>query len=70
MTGATGRSEKEIAERALELAEKHGAAGVELDVVHVDPKVLEDRGRFKVHLKSRTLVALKSTKKKSKKSKR
>jgi hypothetical protein len=27
MTGAKGRLEKEIAEKALELAEKHGAAG-------------------------------------------
>jgi hypothetical protein len=58
--GAEVRSQEAIAERALELAKKHGVTAEALDVIHVDPTMLAERGRFKVHTKSRTLVALKS----------
>ena len=58
--GAEIRSHEAIAERALELAKKHGVTADTLDVIHVDPTVLRERGRFKVHTKSRTLVALES----------
>jgi hypothetical protein len=72
--GAEVRSQEAIMERALELSKKHGATADILDVIHVDPTVLGERGRFKVHTKSRTLVALKSqakraTQKKAKKRK-
>jgi hypothetical protein len=60
MAGADERSEQAITERALTLAKKYGAANAKLDVIHVDPKVLADRGRFQVDVKNRKLVALKS----------
>src|SRR5215469_10721928 len=53
--GAEVRSQEAIAERALELAKKHAAKADTLDVIHVDPTVLGERGQFKVHTKSRTL---------------
>jgi len=58
--GAEVRSQEAIAERALELAKKHGATADTLDFIHVDPTVLTERGRFKVHTRSRTLVAAES----------
>jgi argonaute-like protein implicated in RNA metabolism and viral defense len=57
MLGGTERGEKEIAERALALAKKHGATGAKLDVIHIDPKTVEARGHYRVDLKNRTLVA-------------
>lgn len=59
MAGARERTEKEIGERALALAKKHGAADAKLDTVHVDPKTVEARGHYQVDVKNRTLVASK-----------
>ena len=60
MVGADERSEQAITERALTLAKKYGAVDAKLDVIHVDPQALMDRGLFEVDAKNRTLVALKS----------
>lgn len=60
MAGASERTDKAIADRALELAKKHGAGDAQLDVIHVDPKVLETRGSYHVDVKNRALVGRKT----------
>jgi len=59
MMGAEERAEKAIAEQALALAKKHGAADAKLDAIHVDPKAVEVQGHYQVDVKNRTLVASK-----------
>jgi hypothetical protein len=60
--GAEVRSQEAIAERALELAKKHGVTAEALDVIHVDPTMLAERGRFKVHTKRPTETKAKKKK--------
>jgi hypothetical protein len=56
MEGALDTSEKQMATRTLQLAKDKGLDTNRLQLLHVDPAALATRGRYKVDLKTRSIV--------------